>query len=104
MSMKLFKTARGCTKRKAPEYSRIGTAHFTSLLAAQRYYAGYGYSAADVGCKLEMQEIFIGRPTYCRVTSLAILTTVYGMRSNARLHHEHHMEESESARHAPRLL
>lgn len=62
MSMKLFKTARGCTKRKAPEYSRIGTAHFTSLLAAQRYYAGYGYSAADVGCKLEMQEIFIGRP------------------------------------------
>lgn len=41
---------------------RIGTAHFISRAAANRYYAPMGYSPRDVGAKLMSGEIFIGRP------------------------------------------
>lgn len=39
-----------------------GTCHFTATRCAVRYYATYGYDAADVHAKIEDGEIFIGRP------------------------------------------
>lgn len=42
--------------------TRIGTCHFVSLDAAERYYADYGYGAAEVAEKLAAGEIAVGRP------------------------------------------
>jgi hypothetical protein len=41
---------------------KIGTAHFISRAAANRYYRDYGYSPRDVERKLAEGEIHIGRP------------------------------------------
>lgn len=39
-----------------------GTAHFVSIRTANRYYADYGYSEADVLRKITDGEIHIGKP------------------------------------------
>jgi len=39
-----------------------GTSHFTSYHAACAYYAGYGFTPADVNRKIEDDEITIGEP------------------------------------------
>lgn len=44
---------------------RIGTAHFVSRAAAERYYRDYGDNATDVAAKIENREIFIGAPSTC---------------------------------------
>jgi hypothetical protein len=41
---------------------RIGTSHFITRAAANRYYAAQGETAASVGRKLAAGEIHIGRP------------------------------------------
>ena len=41
---------------------QIGTAHFTSRIAAYKYYAVYGYNHNDVNKKINDSEIFIGKP------------------------------------------
>lgn len=43
--------------------TRYGTAHFSSLAAAVRYYAQQGISRHGVMEKLKAGEIFIGKPT-----------------------------------------
>jgi len=40
----------------------IGTAHFVSIDAANKYYSEYGYTPDDVQQKLDAYEIFIGEP------------------------------------------
>lgn len=42
--------------------TRIGTNCFISINAANRYYAEYGLTPADVREKLRTKEIRIGRP------------------------------------------
>ena len=41
---------------------RVGTCNFTTLAMAEKYYACYGLTKADVGMKLAANEIKIGRP------------------------------------------
>lgn len=47
--------------------TRIGTSHFVSRAAAERYYRDYGYSdvAEAVTRKLAEGEIHIGKPMTC---------------------------------------
>lgn len=41
---------------------QVGTAYFMSFRAACRYYAPYGFCAADVQRKINEGEIYIGKP------------------------------------------
>jgi hypothetical protein len=40
----------------------IGTAHFVSRKAAERYYRDYGYGPAEVDLKIAEGEISLGKP------------------------------------------
>jgi hypothetical protein len=39
-----------------------GTNHFQNLAAANKFYSAYGYSAEDVGNKIQNGEIKLGPP------------------------------------------
>lgn len=54
---------------------RIGTAHFESEAAADRYYRPYGYTAAE---KIAEGEIFIGKPSTCEPDERVILNRSEG--------------------------
>ncbi|OQX10477.1 MAG: hypothetical protein BWK73_20020 [Thiothrix lacustris] len=51
----------------------IGTAHFVSKVAANRYYKPYGFNAADVQRKLDDGDIKLDKPALCIGQTLQLI-------------------------------